>query len=91
MGFERTSVAQFTEIQRLIGAGQTNWQIARSLRCRRTLVAQIRSGMFTRDVLARTKAPEQKLPPGWALHVDWSAVEKDIRDGHRHVARVSGR
>jgi len=82
MEFERTSMAQFSEIQRLIDAGQTNRQIARSLRCRRTLVADIRQGRFTRDVLVRVKEPEQKLPPGWALHVDWTAVEKDIRDGH---------
>ncbi len=83
MEFERTSVSQFTEIQRLIGAGQTNRQIARSLRCRRTLVAEVRKGLFTRDVLVRAKEPSAKLPPGWALHVDWAAVEKDIRDGHQ--------
>lgn len=82
MEFERTSVTQFAEIQRLIEAGQTNRKIARSLRCRRTLVAQVRAGLFTRDVLSRAKEPSAKLPPGWALHVDWVAVEKDIRDGH---------
>lgn len=82
MEFERTSMAQFTEIQRLIAAGQTNRQIARSLRCRRTLVADIRQGRFTTDILARAKASAEKLLPGWALHVDWVAVEKDIRDGH---------
>lgn len=82
MEFERTSVTQFSEIQRLIEAGQTNRQIARSLRCRRTLVAKIRAGHFTHDVLMRAKEPEAKLPPGWALHVDWAAVERDIRDGH---------
>lgn len=83
MEFERTSVSQFTEIQRLIAAGQMNRQIARSLRCRRTLVAEIRKGLFNRDVLSRAKEPSAKLPPGWALHVDWAAVEKDIRDGHQ--------
>jgi transposase len=83
MEFERTSVSQFTEIQRLIEAGQTNRQIARSLCCRRTLVAEIRAGQFTRDVLVRAKEPSAKLPPGWALHVDWAAVERDIRDGHQ--------
>jgi transposase len=82
MEFERTTMAQFTEIQRLIEAGQTNRQIARSLRCRRTLVAQIRSGQLARDVLERARAPEARLPPGWVLHVDWASVEKDIRDGH---------
>ena len=83
MEFERTSMLQFTEIQRLIETGQTNRQIARSLRCRRTLVADIRKGLLTPDRLARAKQPESKLPPGWALHVDWAAVEKDIRDGHQ--------
>jgi transposase len=83
MEFERTSVAQLTEIQRLIQAGQTNRQIARSLRCRRTLVAQVRAGQLTHDVLSRGKTTEARLPPGWALHVDWASVEKDIRDGHQ--------
>jgi len=83
MEFERTSMLQFTEIQRLIATGQTNRQIARSLRCRRTLVADVRKGLLTPDRLARAKLPESKLPPGWALHVDWAAVEKDIRDGHQ--------
>lgn len=83
MEFERTTMPQLTEIQRLIQAGQTNRQISRSLQCRRTLVAQVRAGGVTRDVLARAKEPEAKLPPGWALHVDWGAVERDIRDGHQ--------
>ena len=83
MEFERTSMLQFTEIQRLVDAGQTNRQIARSLRCRRTLVADVRKGLVTPDLLARAKQPETKLPPGWALHVDWAAVENDIRDGHQ--------
>jgi len=83
MEFERTSMAQFAEIQRLIIAGQTNRQIARSLRCRRTLVAEVRRGVVTLDVLSRAKEPSEKLPPGWALLVDWAAVEKDIRDGHQ--------
>jgi transposase len=83
MEFERTSVSQLIEIQRLIEAGQANRQIARSLCCRRTLVAQIRSGQFTREVLNRAREPAEKLPPGWALRVDWSAIERDIRDGHQ--------
>jgi transposase len=76
-------MAQLAEIQRLIEAGQTNRQIARSLRCRRTLVADARKGLLTADVLMRAKEPADRLPPGWALHVDWAAVEKDIRDGHQ--------
>lgn len=83
MEFERTSMAQFAEIQRLIAAGQTNRKIAHSLRCRRTLVAKVRGGVFTRDVLNRAKEPEAKLPPGWTLQVDWAVAEKDIREGHQ--------
>jgi len=82
MEFERTSMAQLAEIQRLIEAGQKNRQIARSLRCRRTLVAKVRAGQVTQDLIVRAKEPTAKLPPGWALHVDWALVEQDIRDGH---------
>jgi transposase len=74
---------QFTEIQRLIAAGQTDRKIARSLRCRRTLVADVRRGLLTPAVLSHAKQPESKLPPGWALHVDWAVAEKDIRDGYQ--------
>lgn len=82
MEFERTTMPQIIEIKRLIQAGQTNRQIARSLQCRRTLVSQVRAGLLTFDMLARAKEPLARLPPGWALHVDWVAVERDIRDGH---------
>ncbi len=83
MEFERASMSQFVEIQRQIEAGYTNRQIARSLRCRRTFVARIRCGELTQDRLSRGKQDESKLPPGWALHVDWGAVEKDIRGGYQ--------
>jgi transposase len=75
-------MAQFVEIQRQIEAGCTNRQIARSLRCRRTLVARVRRGELTAAVLNRAKAGESRLPPGWAISVDWEAVEKDIRGGY---------
>jgi transposase len=83
MEFERTSMAQFAEIQRLIEAGQTDRQIARSLRCRRTLVAKLRKGLLTPDALSRAKSQELRLPPPWALQVNWVEVERDIRDGHQ--------
>lgn len=83
MEFERTTVAQFAEIQRLIEAGQTNRQIARSLRCRRTLIAKVREGLLKPEALSRAKAQEQRLPPPWALQVDWTSVERDIRGGYQ--------
>lgn len=82
MEFERTSMVQFKEIQRLIEAGQTNRQIARSLRCRRTLIAKIREGLLQPEALSRAKAQERRLPPPWALQVDWTAVERDVRGGY---------
>src|SRR3989338_2815211 len=83
MDFERTSMAQFVEIERLIRAGHRDRPIARMLHCRRQLVAAVRKGVMTAELLTRDKREENKLPPGWALRVDWALVEKDIREGHQ--------
>ena len=83
MEFERASMARFVEIERLIQAGQTDRQIARALQCRRTLVAGIRKGEVSQDLISRAKRAERRLPPGWALHLDWAEIEKDLRDGHQ--------
>jgi transposase len=82
MDFERTTMAQFSEIERLIQTGHTNRQIARILKCRRTLIAEVRRGSVSGELVAIAKKQETKLPPPWALRLDWSVVEKDIRDGH---------
>lgn len=76
-------MAQFVEIDRLIEAGHSDRQIARALKCRRTFVADIRKKQVTADLIIRAKQPENKLPPGWALQVDWDSVERDIREGHQ--------
>jgi transposase len=83
MEFERASVAKFVEIERLIESGLSDRQIAKSLRCRRTLIAGVRSTRITQDVISRVKQPENRIPPGWALEVDWESVEKDIRGGYQ--------
>jgi transposase len=83
MEYERTSMAHFVEVERLIGEGRTNRAIARMLKCRRELVADVRNGVLTAASLMRAKHEVGKLPPGWVLKVDWEAVEKDIRDGHQ--------
>lgn len=82
MEFERTTMAQFSEIERLLQAGHTDRQIARALKCRRTLVASVRKKEVGRDLISRAKQPENKLPPVWALRVDWDLIEKDIREVH---------
>lgn len=58
-------MAQFDEIERLIKAGITDRQIAKALKCRRTLVADIRTGKLQRDVIGAAKKLENRLPPGW--------------------------
>lgn len=83
MQYERTSMAQYIEIERLIQVGQSDRQIAKALKCRRTKVAEIRKKQLTPDVIGRAQKPEAKLPPGWALTIDWETVEKDIREGYQ--------
>jgi transposase len=83
MDFERTSMAQFEEIERLISEGHRDRGIARSLHCRRSLVSNVRRGLCTAELLTRAKRDDHKLPPGWALKIDWEAVERDLRGGHQ--------
>jgi transposase len=83
MEFERTSMAQFSEIERLIQIGQSDRKIAKALGCRRTLVAEVRKGKVNFDILSNSKKRECKLAPGWALRADWESIEKDIREGHQ--------
>jgi len=76
-------MAQFDEIERLIKAGLSNRKISKALKCRKTLVAGIRAGKVHRDVISAAREFENRMPPGWALRLDWAAIEKDIRDGHQ--------
>jgi transposase len=82
MDFERATMAQVTEIQRLIEAGQSDRQIGRALHCRRLQAAAVRKGLLSLDAIANAKKQERRLPPTWALQVDWEQIEKDIRGGH---------
>jgi len=76
-------MAQFDEIERLIGLKQSNRNIARALRCSRELVADVRAGNIRRDSISVSKKLENRLPPGWALQLNWEAIEKDLREGHQ--------
>src|SRR6516164_7555938 len=79
MDFERTTMAQFADILRLLELKRSDRNIARALKCRRSLVAQIRKGELTEDELKRLQACEQRVQPAWTFSVDWEGVEKDIR------------
>ena len=74
------TVARVEDIQRLIAEGHSDRQIARTLRCRRTKVSDIRElGAAAVQALAVEKVNDAE--PTWALVVDWTAVEGEIRRG----------
>ena len=84
MQFERTSMAQFLDIERLIKNGLSDRAIARSEKCRRSLVKAIRAGEVTSEQVAQALGRTDARPqPVWVLGVDWEGVERDIRDGHQ--------
>lgn len=74
------TVARVEEIQRLIGEGLSDRQIARTLRCRRTRVRDIREhGELFGGAI--TLAPHEPTEPAWATRVEWSAVVGEIERG----------
>ncbi len=83
MEFERTSMAQFSEISRLIQLGLTDRKIARALKCRRTLVSSIREGVVTPETIADVKKYKKNSTPDWVQGLDWTHIEQDLRDGHQ--------
>ncbi len=85
MQFERTTMAQVSEIERLINNGLSNRAIARSLKCRRSLVGSVRAGQVGKDqILSGMLKPEPKISiRPWVEGVDWESIERDIRDGHQ--------
>ena len=85
MQFERTSMAQVSDIERLINNGLTDRAIARSLKCRRSLAASVRSGKVGKEQILsgmlKPTTPVSIRP--WVQGIDWEIVERDIRDGHQ--------
>lgn len=85
MDFERLSMARLEEIQRLIGLGHSNRQIARIVKCRTEAVSAIRSGNLDQNRLKFAQQSAGRLPPPWTLRIDWKEVEKEIRQGFENV------
>jgi hypothetical protein len=73
------SVARFEDIQRLIGLGHKDRAIARTLRCRRAKVADIRKGIALHPKILAKAVPSAPL---WTVLVDWDAVQKELKEGH---------
>lgn len=76
---KRMSVARIDEIQRLLTLGHKDRFIARSLKCRRTKVAEVRLAGAGISAPAFISAVETS--PLWTARVDWAAVLKDIGEG----------
>jgi hypothetical protein len=71
------TVARVEDIKRLIAEGQSNKFIARALKCRRTLVAELR---------AKLDQPSEELAspgkgPLWIELVDWKGIGEEISQG----------
>ena len=65
MQYERKTMAQLIEIQRLIRAGQADRQIALVLYCRRSYVAKVRSNAVNGEVLRAARASKAFVDPPW--------------------------
>lgn len=74
-------MAQFNEVKRLIQTGLTDRKIARTLKCRRSFVAEVRKKTATEALILKSKGSSRKTPPGWVSTLNWDGVEKDLREG----------
>ena len=80
MARREMSVERFADIKRLIGIGQSDRQIARSLKVRRMKVAEIRRGEAVDPAL-----PKVFRDPLWAVGVDWGSVKEEL--GYKHALK----
>lgn len=75
------TVARIEEIQRLIAGGLSDRQIARTLRCRRSRVREIRGlGKSLGEAFQLAPPPEPSDPP-WVLQLEWSSILSEIKRG----------
>ncbi len=71
------TMAMYDDIKQKIANNLSDREIARTLKKRRTLVADIRSGEFKPDFKVRQ--------PKWALGLNWDEILKEI--GHKHTLK----
>jgi len=82
MEFERMSMARLEDIQRLLNQGRSILEISKVLRCRKQTVIDIKKNLLTPELLQTAKQTNQvRLPPSWAIELDWQAIEKEIHKG----------
>lgn len=73
------SVARIEDIQRLLAQGHTDRFIARSVKCRRTKVAEVRRAGET--VPASAFATLVETVPLWTEQLDWATILKEVGEG----------
>ncbi len=77
MARREMTVERFADIKRLIGIGQSDRQIARGLKVRRTKVAEIRRGEAVDPAV-----PKVFKDPFWTTGIDWETVKEEL--GYKH-------
>ena len=88
MAGRRLTVVRFEEVKRLLAVGRSVREIARALKCSRDTVRGVRDG-----ALASPDHPKEIPDPLWMAAVDWSAVLRDLGDGHplKYIAEERAR
>jgi len=82
MEFERMSMARLEDIQRLLNQGRSTREISRVLQCRKQTVIDVKKNLLTPKLLQAAKQTNQvRLPPAWAIELDWQVIEKEIHRG----------
>ncbi len=70
----------FKEIKRLLELGLSVDQIARSVRCRKATVIDIRNGRLTEEELNRIKSqPPRNLHSIWMEQFNWEQIEEALK------------
>lgn len=77
MARRQMTVLRFEEIKRLISEGLSDRSIARSMNCRRSKVAEIRTGKADHPA-----TPKELSLPLWANQVDWEEAKREV--GFKH-------
>ena len=75
-------MARLDEIKRLLSQKRSTREIAKTLHCRKQTIIDVKNGILTPERLEAAKlADSTRLPPAWALSLDWQAIEGEIRKG----------
>ncbi|MBU0506102.1 IS21 family transposase, partial [bacterium] len=72
------SLKRYEEIERLLGLGLTERQIAFGLKCSRNTIKRIREGTFIKPSAKK----RNNIPPIWAEMLDWNQILAEYNNGY---------